>query len=348
MAEDDRELGRIRASLYGGAIGDALGAEIEFWSLDRIRARFPDGIDRILPHDGVRAAITDDTQMTLFTAEGAIRSVMRSIAKWGGNAAVVAGGVVHHALLRWYVTQGESSPIAWVDHVGLVRDPRLHRRRAPGATCLSALAAGREFGEWAQNDSKGCGTIMRVAPVGLLLNLQQVSQAPDETSHLTHAHPAERNAAQAFALLLSFVMEGLPLSRALETLRRAHLDAHVLKAIDAARDARPDGNAATVESLGGGWVAEEALSIAIYAALVGRDFEEGLRIAVTHSGDSDSTGAIAGNLLGLLYPEQVMAHLWRQQIECADLIGRIATDLHRARRPDENFVRDLWRFYPGV
>lgn len=347
MAEDDRELGRIRASLYGGAIGDALGAEIEFWSLDRIRSRFPDGIDRILPHDGVRAAITDDTQMTLFTAEGAIRSVMRSVAKWGGSTAVVSGSVVHHALLRWYLTQGASSPIAWIDHVGLIRDPRLHRCRAPGTTCLSALAASRKFGQLAQNDSKGCGTIMRVAPIGLL-SPTDLDQAADETSHLTHAHPAGRDAARAFAQLLSFLLESETLPRALDRLQSLKFDLRVMLAIKAARSVRPDGRPATVESLGGGWVAEEALSIAIYAALAASNFEEGLRIAVTHSGDSDSTGAIAGNLLGLLYPEQVMTHPWRRQIECADLIGRVTIDLHRARHPDAAFERDLWRFYPGV
>lgn len=38
----------------------------------------------------------------------------------------------------------------------------------------------------------------------------------------------------------------------------------------------------------------------------------------------NSTGAIAGNLLGLLYPDQVMNHRWRAQIECPDIIDRLA------------------------
>ncbi|WP_306751517.1 ADP-ribosylglycohydrolase family protein [Paracoccus actinidiae] len=343
MAEDDPVLGHIRASLYGGAIGDALGAEIEFWSLDKIRTQFPDGVDRILPHDGVQAAITDDTQMTLFTGEGLVRAMVRAVSKGMCHPP----GVVHHALLRWYLTQGGRSPIDWIDSIGLIRDPRLHRRRAPGTTCLSALSASRAFGDLAQNDSKGCGTIMRVAPVGLFQR-DHIDALADETSHLTHGHRTGRDAARAFAWLLSFLLEGETLSRALDRLQGKNLDLRVMTAIDAARAARLDGLPGTVESLGGGWVAEEALSIAIYAALAARDFEEGLRIAVTHSGDSDSTGAIAGNLLGLLYSEQVMGHPWRRQIECPDLIGRIAMDLHRARCPDADFARDLWRFYPGV
>src|SRR5690606_12919747 len=76
-----------------------------------------------------------------------------------------------------------------------------------------------------------------------------------------------------------------------------------LAAIDAAVAAARSGPPSpdVVEELGAGWVAEEALGIAIYCALVaGGDFAAGLRLAVNHSGDSDSTGAITGNILGTL------------------------------------------------
>lgn len=111
----------------------------------------------------------------------------------------------------------------------------------------------------------------------------------------------------------------------------------------------PDGRPETVETLGQGWVAEEALSIALYAARVATGFEEGLRIAVTHSGDSDSTAAIAGNLLGLMFPDEVLAHPWRTQIECADLINRLAGDLCDTRHHNtgERFALAMWEFYPG-
>jgi len=68
---------RLHSSLLGGAIGDSLGAEIEFLSLNEIRRRFPDGITDLPPHQGLRGAITDDTQMTLFSAEGMIRAHIR-------------------------------------------------------------------------------------------------------------------------------------------------------------------------------------------------------------------------------------------------------------------------------
>src|SRR5690554_4371725 len=290
----DARAERIRAALFAGAMGDALGAEVEFWGLDRIRRTFPDGITDLPPHDGRAGAITDDTQMTLFTAEGLIRAHVRQ----AGRGLSHPPSVVHHALLRWLATQG-TRPEGEVDEVGLVADPRLHRRRAPGLTCLSALEAAETFGDLARNDSKGCGTIMRVAPVAFAGG-HDIEGVAMETSSLTHGHRTGQEAAAAWALILAAVLNGEAPEDAAAALvgqfGRETSDA-LAAALQAPRDGRPE----TVESLGGGWVAEEALAIALYAALAGRDLEDGLRIAVTHSGDSDSTGAIAGNMLGLIY-----------------------------------------------
>ncbi|MCE6949934.1 ADP-ribosylglycohydrolase family protein [Cereibacter sphaeroides] len=117
----------------------------------------------------------------------------------------------------------------------------------------------------------------------------------------------------------------------------------IASAIAAPREGRPE----TVERLGGGWVADEALAIALNVCLAAGGFEEGLRLAVTHSGDSDSTGAIAGTLLGLLHPKAAMTHRWREQVECADLIDRLARDLAAARSLGEDFVQTMWERYPG-
>ena len=96
---------KIRACLFGGAMGDALGAEIEFWSLERIRARFPRGLTELPPHDGRAGRITDDTQMTLFTAEGLLRADVR----WNHKGICHPPSVLHHAYIRWLHTQGERS-----------------------------------------------------------------------------------------------------------------------------------------------------------------------------------------------------------------------------------------------
>lgn len=316
----DRKYDLILASLLGGAMGDSLGAEIEFWPLRDIRGHFPEGLTELPPHDGRRGAITDDTQMTLFTAEGLINAILRQDAR--GICDPVS--VVHHALLRWLKTQ-EISPRMQVDSGGLLADQRLHRRRAPGNTCLSSLAAAERFGDTARNDSKGCGAIMRVAPVAFLNGANHVQLAMG-CSALTHGHVAGQEAAAAWASILSAAFRGNDVEEAARSLLgrfRIETDNALRAALDAPRDGKPE----TIEDLGGGWVAEEALAIALYSVLAANGFEHGLRIAVTHSGDSDSTGAIAGNLLGLCYPDEVLAHRWRTQLECLDLIEVIAHDL---------------------
>jgi ADP-ribosyl-[dinitrogen reductase] hydrolase len=337
---------RLRTSLIAGAIGDSLGAEVEFLRLAEIRLRFPDGLTELPPHDGLRGAITDDTQMTLFTAEGMLRAHIRGILR----GICHPPSVVHHALLRWYRTQG-GRPRMEIDDVGLITDPRLHARRAPGNTCLSALGQSIRFGDLARNDSKGCGTIMRVAPVALMAPRPQVHALAMETSALTHGHPTGQLAAAAWAGMLADVAEGMPLEEAAREAVRActchEHGAETVAALEAALNAPRDGRPETVESLGGGWTAEEALAIALYACLSGPTLEDGLRIAVTHSGDSDSTGAIAGNMLGLLDPAAVFAHPWAGAVECADRIAGLVRD-HIALEEDPDRAEALSSRYPGT
>jgi ADP-ribosyl-[dinitrogen reductase] hydrolase len=338
-------LTRLHASLLGGAIGDSLGAEIEFLSLAQIRRRFPDGISELPPHMGQRGVITDDTQMTLFTAEGIIRAHVRSTIK----GICHPPSVVHHALLRWYKSQG-GKPKVQTDDVGLINDPRLQVRRAPGNTCLSSLAESAQFGEPARNNSKGCGTIMRVAPIGLMCPREDVHELAVESSALTHGHSTGQLAAAAWAEMLADVSEGADLEDcAIRTARTYALlpeGAKTARAIQAALRAPRDGKGETVETLGGGWTAEEALSIALYACLAGDSFENALLIAATHSGDSDSTAAIAGNMLGLLDPSAVFQHTWADLVEGADIISRLVRDYGEISS-DFAAAEKLFDVYPG-
>jgi hypothetical protein len=84
-------------------VGDALGAPVEFMSFAEIRAAYGDqGVLELHPAYGRLGAITDDTQMTLFTAEGLLRSIVRRKERGIGGAEV---GLVKDAYLRWLKTQ---------------------------------------------------------------------------------------------------------------------------------------------------------------------------------------------------------------------------------------------------
>jgi len=101
--------------------------------------------------------------------------------------------------------------------------------------------------------------------------------------------------------------------------------AAVEAALERARGCNPSPEA--LASLGKGWIAEEALAIGLYCALVARDFKDGALLAVNHGGDSDSTGSIAGNLLGLIHGKRGIPAEWLERLELQDVIERVGQDL---------------------
>lgn len=331
---------RFQGCLIGGAVGDALGAPVEFMNYGEIVRKFgPDGIKDYKPAYGKIGAITDDTQMTLFTAEGMLRAYVRGCMR--GLSTFT--GVTDHAYLRWLETQGYKSPIEIGRDGWLWEQKALHSSRAPGRTCLSALKSKRSFGDAATNDSKGCGGVMRVAPVGLYAWHRRAEEGiaieffnvASEISGLTHGHPTGQWPAGVLALLVMRCLDGIPLTDSLkeakEILKTKDRYQETLNAIQVAEGLATSGlppGAEQVEKLGGGWIAEEALAISIYCALVAKNFEEGIGLAVNHSGDSDSTGAIVGNLLGAQMGIDVIPERWKSQIELHDVIEQVADDLY--------------------
>lgn len=160
---------------------------------------------------------------------------------------------------------------------------------------------------------------MRFAPIALMFPRYQVRRMAIETSALTHGHVTGQLAAAVWGEMLAGVVASAALeesaTRTAEIYARLEGGEETVRAIQAALAAPRDATAETVESLGGGRTAEEALSIALYACLTGNCFEKALAIAVTHGGDSDSTGSIAGNMLGLLDPATVLRHRWLQSLK---------------------------------
>ncbi len=319
---------RFEGCLLGGAVGDAMGAGIEFSRLEELRARFgAAGVTDYVPVYGRVGAITDDTQMTLFTAEGLLRAI-------GPTDLPAVVESTHASYLRWLHTQGESSRFSGPSYVRdgwMFSIEGLHHVRAPGGTCLSALRGPVAGSTGAPlNDSKGCGGVMRVAPVGLVLD--EPFEIACATAAITHGHPSGYLAAGVLADIVARVIKGSPLRSAATSTAQAlasRLNDEVRRALDTAIEAAEGGirTAEVVERLGAGWVAEEALSIAVYCALVADDYPDGVLLAVNHSGDSDSTGAIAGNLLGAALGRSAIPPGWLEALELADVIEMVARDL---------------------
>ncbi|MFF7259037.1 ADP-ribosylglycohydrolase family protein [Streptomyces sp. NPDC008159] len=330
---------RVRGCLLGGAVGDALGYPVEFASLAVIRSTYGDrGVTGLVPDvDGAVGRVSDDTQMTLFTVEG-LRQAHERARRKGIDGAWPQ--LVREAYGRWLDTQRQPGPDPRVTS-GLAALPWLYARRAPGNACLSGLAQvhhpdpatplGRPGP--VNPDSKGCGTVMRSAPFGLArVPAGAAFDMAARCARMTHGHPTGGYAAGALAAIVAHLVADESLEGAvLRTLRllsrhpgHEETSTALNRALDLAAEGAP--TAEKVESLGQGWVAEEALAMGVYCALATHSVSEALLLAVNHSGDSDSTGSICGNLLGAHYGDHGLPHDWLAATEGRADITVLADD----------------------
>ena len=341
---------RIRGSLVGGAIGDALGYPIEFiYSFSGIQARYGKrGITRLdkeqhwlnEAEQAGKAVVSDDTQMTLFTANGLLNAKAQNISlKYG----------ICRAYLEWYLTQvGKKSSKfkdCWISDV-----PELNHRRAPGNTCMSALYD-IYSGKQPVNNSKGCGGVMRVAPIPLYgavddrLTIEESDRLAAEAAEITHLHPLGYIPAALMSHVIyrlaldneptrenmkNYIMEGVEaVSKEYKQFPNYvnRMTELAELAIELADNDKTD--LENVGSLGEGWVGEEALAIALYCALRYLDnFEEAMIASVNHGGDSDSTGAVTGNILGAAIGYEAIPQFYKDDLEMHDLILHMADDLY--------------------
>jgi ADP-ribosylglycohydrolase len=158
-----------------------------------------------------------------------------------------------------------------------------------------------------------------------------------EAAAITHGHPSGYLAAGVLAAMVQSVVAGHTLADALAPARRALVGwadhAEVVAALDAAEARASDCPRPTpddVAALGEGWVAEEALAIAVFCALTCVDVRSGLLLAANHGGDSDSTAAIAGNLLGAALGEDAIPSEWLDDLEGRPVIETMANRLAAA------------------
>ena len=329
-------LGRVVGCLLAGAVGDALGAPVEFVSIDDIRQRYgPDGLTTLLPP----GHFTDDTQMTLFTAEALLRAGMELEATGACNPV----HLLHRSYLRWLLTQGREIGDLWPDadseaamSGGLISEAVLHRVEAPGITCLGALGSG-VAGTISTpiNDSKGGGHL------------------GCEVAAITHGHRFGFHPAGLLAALVHLIVAGASPAEAYEQARGLAPD-DLVELTDAAvalGASGPPSPEAIASELGAGWVGEEALAIALACSVAAPDMSTGLLASVNHSGDTDSTGSICGNLLGSHLGAEAIDRRWVAELDGAVLVRAVGMDIAQwlierppADIPDERFAR-LFRLY---
>ena len=344
----DEALDRIKGSLVGGAVGDALGYRVEFMQDFSIFKRYGDqGITEYELTDGV-AQISDDTQMTLFTAEGLLHAKDR----WAAPTVDQYTEEIYKSYLDWYQTQSFDSPVALGDsrreHSELLNVAGLFSPRAPGGTCLSALESGNCGNlDYRINHSKGCGGVMRVAPIPLMLagkegvSPETVDMIAARSSAITHGHLLGFVSSVLISRIIAEIMGGKSLHASVEIARRAvrafgdagdadlldYFERKIADAVELAADHETDPLDA-IRTLGEGWVAEETAAIAVYCSLrFSDDFEQAIIASVNHSGDSDSTGAVTGNIVGAYLGYAQIPERFITTLEHRDLILSMAERL---------------------
>ena len=388
----DDKLNLVRGSLIGGAAGDALGYTVEFDRYSKIIAKY--GLTGITEYDLVNgvAEISDDTQMTLFTANGLLMGLTRKCMRGIGSSPEY---YVEYAYQDWYDTQMKSyeSMMKQDDmtrsnrHTWLSGLPELYSCRAPGNTCLTAIRIMKE-GRTPQNDSKGCGGVMRVAPWPLFCachevryGIEEIDVAGGEIARLTHKHPLgwipsilmthiiyrvlkegdfkgldKDSSIKRFTTIVNEALQLLPDLVVRNNVSDVTWDQEktigevfrnevflqcelIERALCLAGNELSD--VENISRIGEGWVGEETLAIAVYAVARHIDsFEDVLIAAVNHDGDSYSTGAGAGNIIGAIVGYDAIPDKFRNNLELHDVILSIADDLHQGCIISENDEAD--------
>lgn len=334
-----RSIDKFRGCMIGGAVGDALGYAVEFIREEHIFSRYGiDGITEYLLKNG-KALISDDTQMSLFTANGLLLGHKMFMKNYLKN--------IRKMYLCWYRTQNESYSMQDKQlYCKLLNIPELYNRRSPGMSCLSALEYGAKGTiKHPVNDSKGCGGVMRVAPIGLYFSDKKTGYDSSdmlgaEAAALTHGHELGYIPSATFVHIVRAVTEkDIAIKEAVldsvQSITRLFTKAEYIndfadiiqRAVTLSETENDD--LIAIHQLGEGWVAEETLAIAVYCALkYENDFDKAIRAAVNHNGDSDSTGAVCGNIIGAYLGYDAIPQKYKLHLELHDLIVKTADDLY--------------------
>lgn len=352
---------RVLGCMVGGAVGDALGYPVEFWGYGSIQSKYgAGGITRYELAKNGKALISDDTQMTLFTANGLLLGMTRAYTRG------IMGRLDNYCrktYVDWLRTQICSfRPKDVHTYSWLLDVPELYAKRAPGITCMESIKAIMDYRD-PVNDSCGCGGVMRTAPVALLSyvhryadgELPYVDMVAAQAARMTHKHPLGFMPSAVLNHLLMDILGG-------DVFGSERLACHVEKAAAALPEiiSEEDGNKPygelwpkhvkrmqeiarqaldlahtdipdiqAIGQIGEGWTGHEALAIAIYSAVKhASSFEDAVVSAVNHSGDSDSTGAICGNIMGCLLGRDRIPECYTKDLELIDVIEEMATDLY--------------------
>ncbi|MFC1850884.1 ADP-ribosylglycohydrolase family protein [candidate division CSSED10-310 bacterium] len=299
------DINKIKGMLFGLAIGDSMGRPTEFMTLAEIKQKYgPSGIQE-LPDP---ALYTDDTQMTIAIAEALVKADPLDVET-----------IMHHVqaeFITWY-----HSP---------------ENNRAPGTTCLQGVENIEKGTPWNQSgiaDSMGCGSAMRVAPVGYIFQhdpemLRTVAHA---TGICTHGHRGADAACIGAAWLIKCALDHIPIDQFIPSVLEftKGISPEFTQSIQKVKECLTwDDEEQALEYLGEGWIGPEAVALALYCFLrYPDDYKKAILRGANTNGDSDSIACIAGGISGAYLGIDAISHAWTSKIEKSKYLGELAKRL---------------------
>ena len=266
---------RIRGALYGVAIGDALGAPLEFMTAEEILDKYGKPVREMVGGGWlsvVPGEITDDTQMTLAVAEGVVENpekpipaIGRRFIAWHDSRPKDIGGTCRMAIqtAKSYIAEGMEEAEAW--------------RRA------GEDAAARSNGQNAGN-----GSLMRTVYPALFYSRDEAEKMAVSIGAMTHRNDSSDKYCKLYVELIADALDSP--KDVIQTVRRL---------AEELQDLPPTG-----------WVVG-SFSCAVKAIAQTESFEDAVVQAVNLGGDADTIGAIAGGLAGAIYGFSAIPERWK-------------------------------------
>lgn len=266
---------RIRGALYGVAIGDALGAPLEFMTAEEILDKYGEPVREMVGGGWlsvVPGEITDDTQMTLAVAEGVVENpekpipaIGRRFIAWHDSRPKDIGGTCRMAIqtAKSYITEGMEEAEAW--------------RRA-----------GEDVAARSNGQNAGNGSLMRTVYPALFYSRDEAEKMAVSIGAMTHRNDSSDKYCKLYVELIADALDSP--KDVIQTVRQL---------AEELQDLPPTG-----------WVVG-SFSCAVKAIAQTESFEDAVVQAVNLGGDADTIGAIAGGLAGAIYGFSAIPERWK-------------------------------------
>lgn len=299
---------KFAGALIGSAVGDALGAPVEGYSMKEVISVYEEDWKMI------SGRYTDDTEMMIGVAESLIENK-------GFN--------------------GEDMATRFIENY----DQR--RGYGPGSKeALRRISEGESWEEASERlfggkGSYGNGAAMRIAPVGIFYydDADKLREIAYKSSHITHSHELGKEGAALQALCIALAVRGTKKEGMLNEVKEL-LENEVykgkIKKIEMllGRGIEAD-RKEIISELGNGEAAFSSVPTAIYSFLRADSFKDAITYAVSLGGDTDTIGAMTGAISGAYYGDGAIPKEWVEGLEEGkkgrSYIRRLAEELYRIK-----------------